>query len=165
MKVHVNMGAKGNAVKGKERRFTTNRLPRENHKYKKKTAKTNGRVRVRSNFRTSPKTGISRTVVFRDRNHRIKYCQYSLSRDIETNPGPSVVDPSKTIVAPYSQGNVAVFGHNAGRQCVAMSLSALVFNHTNFICLSEDLFEIMNAGNNLYSTLYSDPAQRAWPSQ
>ena len=32
-----------------------------------------------------------------------------MSRDIETNPGPPVVDPNKTIVAPYSQGNVAAF--------------------------------------------------------
>ena len=46
--------------------------------------------------------------VFRDRNHIINYCEFCLSRDIETNPGPPVVDPSKTIVAPYSQGNVVV---------------------------------------------------------
>ena len=32
-----------------------------------------------------------------------------MSRDIETNPDPPVVDPSKTIVAPYSQGNVVAF--------------------------------------------------------
>ena len=32
------------------------------------------------------------------------------------------VDPSKTIAAPYSQGNELVFGQNAGQQCVAMSL-------------------------------------------
>ena len=47
--------------------------------------------------------------VFRDRNHRINYWEFSLSRDIETNPGPSVVDPSKTIIAPYNQGNVVAF--------------------------------------------------------
>ena len=39
------------------------------------------------------------------------------------------------------------------QQCVGMSLTALIFNHTNFICLSEDLIEIMNTGNNVYSTL------------
>ena len=76
-----------------------------------------------------------------------------MSGDIETNPGLSVVDPRKTIVAPYSQGNIAVFGTNAGRQCVAMSLSALVFNHANFINLKEDLTEILDIGNNLYSVL------------
>ena len=43
------------------------------------------------------------------------------------NPGPGIVDPTKTIAAPYSQGNVEVFGTaNAGTQRVAMSLSALV---------------------------------------
>ena len=72
-----------------------------------------------------------------------------MSGDIETNPGLSVVDPRKTIVAPYSQGNIAVFGTNAGRQCVAMSL----FNHANFINLKEDLTEILDIGNNLYSVL------------
>ena len=82
-----------------------------------------------------------------------------MSRDIETNPGPLVVDPSNTIVAPYSQGNIEIFGHNAGRQCIAMSLTTLIFNHTNFICLSEDLIEIMNAGNNLYSTLSQSSEQ------
>ena len=37
------------------------------------------------------------------------------------------MDPSKTLHAPYSQGNVAVFGQNAGQQLdflkVRMSLS------------------------------------------
>ena len=87
--------------------------------------------------------------VFRDGNHRINYCEFSLSRDIETNPGSSVIDPSKTFVAPYSQGNIMeILGYNGGRKCVAISLSPLVFNHTNFICLLESLIE-----NNLYSTL------------
>ena len=45
-----------------------------------------------------------------------------LANDVETNPGPGIVDPTKTIAAPYSQGNVKVFGTaNAGTQCVAMS--------------------------------------------
>ena len=44
------------------------------------------------------------------------YCNYKLSRDIERNPGPpTYVDPNKTIVAPYSQGNELVFGQNAGQ--------------------------------------------------
>ena len=34
-----------------------------------------------------------------------------------------------------------------------MSLSALVFNHANFINLKEDLTEILDIGNNLYSVL------------
>ena len=50
-----------------------------------------------------------------------------LLNDLETKPGPKIVDPTKTIAAPYSQGDVEVFGTaNAGTQCVAMSLSALV---------------------------------------
>ena len=39
------------------------------------------------------------------------------------NPSPSIyVDPKKTTVVPYSQGNELVFGQNAGQR-VAMSLS------------------------------------------
>ena len=47
--------------------------------------------------------------------------------EIAVKPGPGIVDPTKTIAPPYSQGNVEVFGTaNAGTQPVAMSVSALV---------------------------------------
>ena len=41
----------------------------------------------------------------------------NLSGDIETNPGP-VINSVKTIQAPFSQDNVAMFGLNAGTQFV-----------------------------------------------
>ena len=72
-------------------------------------------------------------------NNRINYCKFSLVKGYRNKSRSSIVDPSKTIVAPYSQGNIEIFGHNAGRQCVAMSLTTLIFNHKDFICLSEDL--------------------------
>ena len=60
--------------------------------------------------------------------HRINFGQFKRCTDIEKNPGPSVyVDATKTINAPC-QRNVAVFGENAGQQCVAMSLRALVYS-------------------------------------
>ena len=63
--------------------------------------------------------------------HIAKYCNYNWSRDIEKNSDPSIyVDPNKTTVAPYSQGNELVFGQNAGQQCVAMSLCSLIYNNT-----------------------------------
>ena len=63
--------------------------------------------------------------------------------DLETNPGPRIVDPTKTIAALYSQGNVEVFGTaNAGTQCVAMSLSALVYNFRNPTACSVDWFKL-----------------------
>ena len=47
-------------------------------------------------------------------NHRVNFGQFKLCTDIEKNPGPSVyVDATKTIHAPYCQGNVTVFGENA----------------------------------------------------
>jgi hypothetical protein len=94
------------------------------------------------------------TSVYKDLNHRVIYCKFNLSRDIENNPGPSpVIDPSKTIHAPYSQGNITLFGLNARRQCVAMSLCALIYNHRNSITSPIDLVNIMNIGNELYSGL------------
>ena len=42
---------------------------------------------------------------------------------------------------------------NAGTQCVAMSLSALVYNLRNPITCSADLVQIMTMGNDMYSAL------------
>ena len=80
--------------------------------------------------------------------------QSQMSRDIETNPGP-VINSTKTIQAPYSQDNVAMFGLNAGTQCVAMSFASLIYNKRNRVVSSVDLVNIMNIGNELYSGLSS----------
>ena len=78
----------------------------------------------------------------------------TLSSDVEKNPGPSTVtDSNKTICAPYSQGNIALFESNVGGHCVAMSLCALVYNFTSPVTFSGDLKDIMNIGNELYSVL------------
>jgi hypothetical protein len=53
--------------------------------------------------------------LYKNQHHANYYCKCKLSTDIEKNPGPAMlIDPNKTIKAPYSQGNVAVFGMNAG---------------------------------------------------
>ena len=68
-------------------------------------------------------------IAYKSLNHRVNFGQFKLWTDIKRNPGPSVyVDATKTIHAPYCQGNVAVFGENAGQQCVAMSLCALIYS-------------------------------------
>jgi hypothetical protein len=92
------------------------------------------------------------------RVHRISCCKFKLCTDIEKNPGPSYIcqyiDPSKTICAPYSQGNFDMFGENAGQQCVPMSLCSLIYNSSNnSITSSRELIEIMNIGKQLYSAL------------
>ena len=49
--------------------------------------------------------------------------------DVEENPGPTlcgIIDPSQTICADYSQGDRHHFKQNAGKQCVAMSVTAIV---------------------------------------
>ena len=87
--------------------------------------------------------------------HRVSFGQFKLSTDIEKNPGPSVyVDhATKTIHAPYCQGNVVVFGENAGQQCVAMSLCALIYSKIRRITSVDDMIQIMTVGNQLYSSL------------
>ena len=60
--------------------------------------------------------------------------------NIEKNPGPSAyVDATKTIHAPYCQENVLVFGENAGQQCVAMSLYALLYSKIRRITSVDDI--------------------------
>ena len=99
--------------------------------------------------------------VFKNLNQRTNYCKILLSTYIETNPGPGIVDPIKTIAAPYSQGNMEVFGTaNTGTQCAAMSLSALVYNFRNSITSSADLVQVMNIGNNMYSALSQSAKER-----
>ena len=57
---------------------------------------------------------------------------FKLSGDIETNPGPFVVDPSKTICAPYSQGNDLVFGSNAGKKICGNELNSTIIGLHQF---------------------------------
>ena len=98
-------------------------------------------------------------MVHKSLNHKINNIDSQLSGDIETNPGPFVVDPSKTIHAPYSQGNSLVFGSNAGKQYVAMSLIAVIFDFIYSLRSSSDLGEIMNVGNELYTRLSQSTGQ------
>ena len=81
--------------------------------------------------------------------------QSQMSGDIETNPGP-VINSTKTIQAPYSQDNVAMFGLNAGTQCVARSLAFLIYITRGMVLYPRwTLVNIMNIGNELYSGLSS----------
>ena len=86
--------------------------------------------------------------------HLANYHKYKLCKDIEKNPSPpSYVDPNKIIAALYSQGNELLFGQNAGQQCIATSLCSLIYNNTKGISIANDLIQIMNIGNMLYSSL------------
>ena len=60
--------------------------------------------------------------------YNIEQLLLKLSNDVEENPGPAIdiVDCSHTIHACFNQGN-NLFGLNPGKQCVAMSLSAIVY--------------------------------------
>ena len=81
----------------------------------------------------------------------------TLSADIEKEPGPLpvYVDPRKTctIAVPYSQRHQFLFGQNARQQCVAMSLCSLIYNKKHGISSENYLIQIMNIGNQLYSSL------------
>ena len=71
---------------------------------------------------------------------------------MEESPVPVMhhVDPSETIQAPCSQGDV-VFGQNAGQQCFAMSLC--LYHNMKGIGNPDELKQIMHIGNQLYSCL------------
>ena len=79
-----------------------------------------------------------------------------MANDVEENPGPTiydVVDPTKTICADFSQGNTKKFRQNAGKQCLAMYLTAIIYNYISNENAwdSTVLSSILCAGNNLYS--------------
>ena len=56
------------------------------------------------------------------------------------------------IHAPYCQGNVVVFGENAGQQCVAMNLCALIFSKIKITSV-DNMIQIMAVGYQLPSSL------------
>ena len=76
--------------------------------------------------------------------HKGNCAKYKLCNDIEKNPGPVMqyFDPPKTVKAPYSQGDVVLLAQNAGQQCVAMSLCALIYHNMKRISNPDDLKQI-----------------------
>ena len=78
-----------------------------------------------------------------------------LSNDVEENPGPTiheVVSSNNTVCAEFSQGNRVKFGDNAEKQCVAMSLTAIIFRYVEATCnwSKSDLNNISFHCNSLY---------------
>ena len=56
---------------------------------------------------------------------------YGQANNLEENPGPTIFDvsdPTRTICADF-------FGENAGKQCVTMSLNAIIYHHIEDINL------------------------------
>ena len=55
---------------------------------------------------------------------------------MKENPGPTsfdINDPTTTVSADSSQGNEALFGENAGKQCVAnISVPAIIYSNTRY---------------------------------
>ena len=80
------------------------------------------------------------------------------ANDVEENPGPTIfdiIDLMRTVSADYSQGNEALFGENAGKQCVAMSLTAIIYHQIEHISewTSSTLNNISTIGNNLHVSI------------
>ena len=76
------------------------------------------------------------------------------ANNAEENPGPTifdVIDLTRTICADYNKGNGALFGENAGKQCVEMSLTAVIYHHIEDVdwWASSTLKNILTNGNNL----------------
>ena len=82
-----------------------------------------------------------------------------LSNDVEENSGPKtindIVDPTCTIIADFNQGNELMFGVNAGKQCVAMSLYAIVYKEIKQVNIWDRIIlnTILICGNSLYDII------------
>ena len=55
--------------------------------------------------------------MYKNASHRGHCVTLNLCNDIKTNPGPLIhsIDPTLTIKASYSQGDIMYFGENAGK--------------------------------------------------
>ena len=82
-----------------------------------------------------------------------------LSNDVEENPGPrsinDIVDCTYTVHADFNQGNELMFGMNAGKQCVAMSLYAIVYKEIKSVNIWDRMMlnSILICGNSLYGVI------------
>ena len=79
-----------------------------------------------------------------------------LSDDIEFNPGPGFVSYLRTVKGNFHQGNVSLFGNNSGKQCVAMSLTAITHNTAVQSCYAwrnVDINYILRTGDSLYTVI------------
>ena len=75
-----------------------------------------------------------------------------LANVVELNPGPShIVDCHKTVPVDFHQDAVMLLGRNAGIQCVAMCLTAVIYNYKRNACTwnRENVNEILLLGNSL----------------
>ena len=101
-------------------------------------------------------------------NHRVNFGQFKLCTDIEKNPGPSVYVASPgggySLCRCYKNNSCSILstkrncisntvGENAGQQCVAMSLCALLYSKITKITSVGDMTQIMIVGIQLYSSL------------
>ena len=90
-------------------------------------------------------------------NYCCVYVPLLLSNDVETNPGPTlydIIDVTTTVCADFSQSDRR-FGQSAGKQCVAMSLTAIVHSQIENISTwnSCSLNNMLLNGNNLYTCI------------
>ena len=82
-----------------------------------------------------------------------------LSNDVEENPGPrstnDIVNPTYTVHADFNQGNELMFGMNASKQCVAMSLYAIVYKEIKSVNIWDRMMlnSILLCGNSLYGII------------
>ena len=61
----------------------------------------------------------------------------------------------RTICVDFSQGNKRQFGQAAGKQCVAISLTAIIHTQVKDITTWDSIFlnTILSVGNNLYTCI------------
>jgi hypothetical protein len=78
---------------------------------------------------------------------------------VEENPGTidiyDIVDRSFTVRSDFNQGNISMFGVNAGKQCVAMSIYAIVYNEIKSVNIWDTplMTMVLVNANNLYAII------------
>ena len=80
-----------------------------------------------------------------------------ISNDVEENPGliNDIIDLAYTVHADFNQGNELMFGMNAGKQCIAMSLYAIVYKGIKSVNIWDRMMlnSILICGNSLYGVI------------
>ena len=107
---------------------------------------------------------INKRLLTSDKFEIVRYNVYvplllRLSNDVEENPAINIneiIDPTFTVCADFNQGiNASMFGNNAGKQCVALSIYTILYNEIKSINIWDTLImnRILINGNNLYSVI------------
>ena len=72
-----------------------------------------------------------------------------------------LVDPTHTVCADFNQGNESVFGSNAGKQCFAMSINAILYNEMKSVVIwDRPIMNVILVNENNLIVIISMPVKK-----